>query len=153
MNIFILDSDPAMAAAQQLDKHVVKMPLESAQMLCSALARHGCENTPYKPAFRNHPCTLWAGASRSNFNWLVKHGIALCEEYTARYGKRHKCQDVIEWASTQAQLIPVGQLTEFAQAMPDVYKDSCAVTAYRAYYLGDKARIATWKRNQPEWWN
>jgi hypothetical protein len=96
---------------------------------------------------------LWAGANRSNFNWLIKHGIALCEEYTARYGKRHKCQDVIEWASTQAQLIPVGQLTEFAQAMPDVYKDSCAVTAYRAYYLGDKARIATWKRNQPEWWN
>jgi hypothetical protein len=153
MNIFILDADPAKAAVQQLDKHIVKMPLETAQMLCTALVRHGLTNTPYKPAFQRHPCTLWAGSNRSNFNWLAKHGVALCEEYTARYGKRHKCQDVIEWAQTQASVIPRGPLTEFAQAMPGHYKNTCAVTAYRAYYLGDKARIATWKRNQPEWWN
>jgi hypothetical protein len=152
MNIFILDDCPDKAAIQQLDKHVVKMPLETAQMLCSALVRHGCEGTPYKAAYRKHPCTIWAGDTRTNFLWLIKHGVALSQEYTARYGRRHKSQDVIEWCATQAHLIPSGQLTEFAQAMPDHYKNPCPVTAYRSYYLGDKARIATWKRNQPEWW-
>ena len=82
MNIFVLDLDPKKAAIQQIDKHVVKMPLETAQMLCTALGRHGLEGTPYKQAYKKHPCTIWAGDNRNNFQWLVKHGIALSEEYT-----------------------------------------------------------------------
>ena len=76
MNIFVLDKDPKKAATQQIDKHIVKMPLESAQMLCAALARHGREDTPYKATHKNHPCTLWAGESQGNFRWLVKHGYS-----------------------------------------------------------------------------
>jgi uncharacterized glyoxalase superfamily metalloenzyme YdcJ len=152
MNIFILDTDPIEAAIQQLDKHVVKMPLETAQMLCSALVRHGCEETPYKAAYRKHPCTIWAGMTRANFHWLIQHGMALCYEYTARYDREHKSQSVIEWCATQAHKIPRGQLTEFVQAMPEQYRAEDAVAAYRAYYLGAKAKIATWKRNQPAWW-
>ena len=151
MNIFVLDPNPVTAAVQQLDKHVVKMPLESAQMLCSALIAHGAENTPYKLAHPKHPCTLWAAKTRTNFLWLVKHGISLSEEYTRRYGKRHKSQDVIEWCATQADLIPEGDLTTFAQAMPDQYKNPSAVTAYRQYYMGEKRKFATWKQNRPEW--
>jgi hypothetical protein len=128
MNIFILDDCPDKAAIQQLDKHVVKMPLETAQMLCSALVRHGCEDTPYKAAYRKHPCTIWAGDTRANFLWLIKHGVALSQEYTARYGRRHKSQDVIEWCAAQAHLIPSGQLTEFAQAMPDHYTRAPALS-------------------------
>lgn len=151
MNIFVLHTDPKKAAIQQIDKHIVKMPLESAQMLCSALSRHGSEDTPYKATHKNHPCTLWAGETRSNFKWLVTHGIALCEEYTARYGKRHKCQDVIEWCSKNASRIPEGKQTDFAQAMPVHYKRVSPVSAYRAYYKGDKSPIASWKRNKPRW--
>lgn len=151
MNIFILDNDPVKAAVQQLDKHVVKMPLESAQMLCSALIAHGVEDTPYKKAHPKHPCTLWASKTRTNFRWLVKHGISLSEEYTRRYGKRHKSQDVIEWCAKQEQAIPAGDLTTFAQAMPDQYKNSDPVKAYRQYYMGDKRTIATWKQNRPVW--
>ena len=151
MNIFVLDSNPVTAAIQQLDKHVVKMPLESAQMLCSALIAHGVEDTPYKKAHPKHPCTLWAAQTRTNFLWLVKHGISLSEEYTRRYGKRHKSQDVIEWCATQADAIPAGELTTFAQAMPEQYKNPDAVTAYRQYYMGEKRDIATWKQNRPAW--
>tara|TARA_Y100001937_G_scaffold40065_2_gene56870 strand:- start:207 stop:668 length:462 start_codon:yes stop_codon:yes gene_type:complete len=151
MNIFVLDSNPVTAAIQQLDKHVVKMPLESAQMLCSALIAHGVEDAPYRKAHPKHPCTLWAAQTRTNFLWLVKHGISLSEEYTRRYGKRHKSQDVIEWCATQADAIPAGELTTFAQAMPEQYKNPDAVTAYRQYYMGEKRNIATWKQNRPAW--
>ena len=153
MNIFVLDLDPKKAAVQQIDKHVVKMPLETAQMLCTALGRHGLEGTPYKQAYKKHPCTIWAGDSRNNFQWLVKHGIALSEEYTRRYGRRHKSQDVIEWCQRHMDTVPEGGRTTFAQAMPEQYKDENPVVAYRSYYLGDKARIAAWKANKPEWWN
>jgi hypothetical protein len=152
MNIFVLDKDPKKAATQQIDKHIVKMPLESAQMLCAALVRHGREDTPYKATHKNHPCTLWTGKSQGNFRWLVKHGIALCEEYTSRYGKRHKCQDVIEWCAENDSSIPPGKQTDFAQAMPVHYKRICPVLAYRSYYKGDKARIANWKQNKPSWY-
>ena len=151
MNIFVLDSDPTQAAVQQLDKHVVKMPLESAQMLCSALIAHGAEDTPYRKAHPKHPCTLWAAKTRTNFRWLVAHGISLSEEYTRRYGKRHKSQDVIEWCAAQEHLIPEGGLTTFAQAMPEQYKNPDPVTAYRQYYMGEKRAIPTWKQNRPVW--
>ena len=151
MNIFVLDLDPKQAAVTQLDKHVVKMPLESAQMLCSALIAHGVEDTPYKKAHPKHPCTLWAAATRTNFLWLVDHGISLSEEYPSRYGKRHKSQDVIEWCATLADKIPSGPLTKFAQAMPEQYKNSDPVIAYQQYYMGEKRNIATWKQNRPNW--
>jgi len=153
MNIFILDKDPKKAAKQQIDKHVVKMPLETAQMLCSALIRHGKKDTPYRQAHKNHPCTLWVGETRSNFLWMIEHGIALSEEYTRRYGRRHKSQDVIEWCQKYLENIPEGKQTTFAQAMPEQYRDKNPVVAYRNYYLGDKAHIAAWKQNKPAWWD
>ena len=156
MNIFVLHSDPVIAAQQQVDKHVVKMPLESAQMLCSALIRHGVKNTPYRQAHKNHPCTLWSGDTRSNFLWLIQHGIALSQEYTRRYGKRHKSQDVIEWCKTMSTHIPDGLLTKHKMAMPDEYKSDCVVSAYRQYYFHEKNNIAVWCRGKAEpplWWS
>jgi hypothetical protein len=153
MNIFVLDKDPKKAAKSQVDKHIVKMPLETAQLLCSSLLLNGVKNTPYKLTHKNHPCTIWSKSSRTNFQWLVKHGIALSEEYTSRYGKRHKSQDVIEWCSERCSNIPDEKRTPHAQAMPEQYKNTCAVTAYRNYYLGEKSYIATWKQNKPVWWN
>jgi hypothetical protein len=153
MNIFVLHEDPKEAAKSLCDKHIVKMPLETAQMLCTALQSKGVQDSPYKPAYQKHPCTVWVSQSRANFNWTVEHGLELCAEYTRRYRRRHKCQDVIEWASGYFKRIPELGLTPFAQAMPEVYKNACVVTAYRAYYLGEKASIATWKSpgKTPEW--
>ena len=147
MNIFALDGDPVKAARLHLDKHIVKMPLETAQMLSTVNGGH-----PYKATHKNHPCTLWASKSKSNYGWLVRLGLALCDEYTYRYGKVHKCQAVIEQLKNPPECVPDGDLMAFAQAMPDECKRDDAVEAYKTYYRISKAHIATWKnRDIPEW--
>lgn len=150
MNIFVLDQNPVKAAVSQCDKHVVKMILETAQMLSTVLSDYGVD-LGYKPTHRKHPCTLWTGMSRENFEWLTKHGMALSDEYTSRYGKVHKSQAIIEASKDHIEKIPSKGLTPFAQAMPEQFKDPCAVKAYRSFYLGEKMSFATWKRNKPNW--
>ena len=131
MNIFVLHADPQIAAQHHCDKHVVKMILETAQMLCSAQHRYGSP-APYKAAYVNHPCTKWAGDSKANYLWLVALGLALGKEYTERYGKIHKSIAVIQQVATPPDSMPDAGLTTFAQAMPEQYKDYDPVTAYRA---------------------
>ena len=146
MNIFVLDNDPTVAAKLHLDKHVVKMPLETAQMLSSI------SGGPYKITHKNHPCTVWARQSKANYNWLVQLGFALCNEYSFRYSKRHKCRDIIEQLKHAPKCVPDGDRTPFAQAMPDDCKRDNAVEAYKEYYRKHKKHIATWKnRDVPEW--
>ena len=152
MNIFVVDTDPEKAARQLCDKHVVKMVLETAQMLCTVARQNGFDNAPYKKAHPKHPCTLWAGKSAANWTWLIDHGLAMCEEYTQRYGRTHKSEAVIRWCRNLPIRFPAEQLTPFAQAMPEQYKNECTVTAYRAYYHGEKAGFATWKAEVPKWW-
>ena len=154
MNIFVVDDDPAIAAQSLCDKHVVKMCLETAQMLSSVARSLGADDAfLYRSTHANHPCTLWAGETADNFLWLAAHGLALCDEYTYRYGRSHKSQAVIQQALQHLSLLPVGTRTPFAQAMPDEYRQDCAVSAYRAYYHGDKAYMAAWKyRSAPAWW-
>ena len=160
MNIFILSEDPVDAAVAQLDKHIVKMPLETAQMLCAA---YPVGVAPYKKTHYNHPSTVWARTCIENFNWLIDHGIALCKEYTHRYNRRHKCQDVIEWCSQNPPtLVSLGNRTAFAVAISDTQKCRAAspnfdnlsvVDMYRQYYIHDKSHIAKWtNRAKPKWW-
>ena len=129
MNIFVTDRDPVKSAQCLPDKHVVKMPLESCQMLAIVASKewgHGfgklpkIDGTSYlteKGAFRNHPCTIWA---QENYRWLIEHGLALCYEYTHRYGKIHSCQHTLEHAD---KIFPQshGEVTPFARAMPDEF--------------------------------
>tara|TARA_R100000152_G_C6763135_1_gene187522 strand:- start:802 stop:1263 length:462 start_codon:yes stop_codon:yes gene_type:complete len=152
MNIFVLHKNPTTAAEMACDKHVVKMILESAQMLCTVAHAQG-HSAPYRAAFKHHPCTIWVGKSKQNWDWLISHALGLCAEYTKRYGKVHKSQQHIEWCSSLSIGLPSAGLLPFAQAMPLQYKNPCAVTAYRAYYRGEKARFATWKTQTPKWWN
>lgn len=145
MNVFVLSTCPIEAAQMQCDKHVVKMVVETAQMLCTV----GIGS--YKPTHKNHPCTVWAGKSLENFEWLVAHGLALCDEYTYRYGRRHKTQDVIE-AVLPPDRFETSGLTPFALAMPDEYRKGDVVESYREYYKS-KASFAKWtKRAAPVWW-
>lgn len=153
MNIFVLSRDPVLAAQYMCDKHVVKMIVESAQILCTVVKSFGIE-APYKATHRNHPCTLWAGRSVENFDWLLRHSFALCDEYTYRYDKVHKTSEVIRWVSENVPQLPSNGLTGFVQAMPEVHKHSDPVVAYRNYYLGEKRKIAKWNkaRQEPDWW-
>jgi hypothetical protein len=89
MNIFRPLPSPTDSARALADRHVVKMALESAQLLSTVAGG------PYKPTHANHPCTLWAGTSRANAAWLLAHGLALCDEYTRRFGRVHGCAAVL----------------------------------------------------------
>jgi len=152
MNIFVLDYDPKVAAQMHCDKHIVKMIIEVAQMLCTVGRQNGFD-TPYRSTHARHPCTLWAAESKSNWNWLIEHGIAMGEEYTRRYGRTHKSSEIIQWCANHNIGPKVDKgLTPFAKAMPDEYKVDDAVQSYRNYYLGAKAHFAKWKTGAPDWW-
>ena len=164
MNIFILDRDPKKAAQSHIDKHVCKMVIELMQQLATAAYLNGANEKdmpltqsglPIKPAHKKHPCTLFCATNRSNFNWAVKHAIALCSEYRHRYDREHACEKKIHAISDMNQMISPGPMTEFAQAMPDEFKHHDAVEAYRNYYWFNK-RVSIpciWtKRAKPDWW-
>ena len=156
MNIFVLDADPFVAAQMMCDKHVVKMILEGCQMLSTVHSLDVVQdNKPklYKPCFHNHPCTIWARASKSNYYWLANHTYELTNEYTSRYGKVHKSTSMAQWFThNPPSNLPNTICTKFAQAMPEVYKNTDAVKAYRAYYVGDKRRFAKWSNGKtPKW--
>jgi hypothetical protein len=150
MNIFYLDSDPVKAAQVQYNKHVVKMILESAQMLCTAhhhyteLLSQDDSYIPYKKAHYNHPSTIWCRENSEQYLWLYNHMIALGNEYTKRYNKIHltitKCADILQ--ATPAG-IPLGIFEEPPQCMPEQYKVAgCSVTAYWNYYEQEKHTVA-----------
>jgi len=152
VNIFVLSEDPLEAAKMMCDKHVVKMILESGQMLCAA---HPVGVAPWKRSHYNHPCTVWTRTSTENYRWLAAHGLQLCAEYTRRYGKRHKAEDTLIWCAEHVpHHLPSIPQTPFAVAIKDpAYHRSNVVESYRAYYLGEKIRFAKWKHCQPpDWW-
>ena len=147
MNIFYLHKNPETAAKLQYNKHVVKMILESAQMLCTAHHCYGdkdqVENVPYKQAHLNHPSTVWTRRSKSTYMWLYDHMMALGDEYTKRYGKTHlsitKCKDFL---AIPPRHIQGDDWCQPPQAMPDEYKDECSIQAYWNYYIGEKHVVA-----------
>jgi len=156
MNIFVLDLDVKKCAEYHNDKHVVKMILESAQLLCGVhhMTDSISNEIPYKLSHKNHPCSIWARESITNYLWLCELGLELCYEYTYRYGRRHKSQEVIEWCVINKPNITDKGFTEPPKAMPNQYKVKSVVESYRNYYLGDKAYFSKWKnRETPEWFN
>ena len=160
MNIFYVYPDPADAAICLPDKLVVKMPLESAQMLSTAhRVLNGDEwcdfNGIYKTAHINHPCSIWARESLQNYTWLYYHFYALCQEYTNRYDRQHLSFTKLNHILCEAPInIPDIGLTTMPQAMPDEYKNSDPVKAYRDYVVNEK-HYAQWNKipdRQPTWW-
>ena len=164
MNIFVLDENPVKSAQAMDCVRVPKMVTESAQMMASALRRHGAidsqmpltkSGSPYKGGYHHHPCTIFAGDTRANFKWLAHHAEALLDEYHHRFGKVHACHNPIYQMSSMSKMIPEGELTPFAQAMPDEYKDDDAVKAYRAYYhskMYSAGGVHYRHTSPPDWW-
>lgn len=175
MNIFHLDNDPRKAAEMMCDKHVVKMIVEYAQLLSTAHRvldgeeyydktangrkikrwRHPTlENYLYKASHVNHPSNVWVRESRANYFWLYQHYLALCKEYTHRYGKFHATDTKLSWTLLNIpKNAPDKELTRFAQAMPDYCKNfKDPVEGYRRYYINEKVGFAKWtKRDVPSW--
>ena len=163
MNIFVTDSCPVQSAQNLPDKHIVKMPLETCQMLSIIYSDwyygvgklYKSDGTPYRTAhgaFRNHPCTQWAAANQYNLAWLIMHGLALCDEYTLRYHKVHTCQDVIHQATRIYDSIfdepaysAYHKVKRFTRAMPEDLKFDTTIDTITAYkrYLNTKPWLAT----------
>jgi len=181
MNIFILDENPVLAAQLQCDKHVVKMIVESAQMLSTAHRmldgvktkrpsksgktmvtyyehpNSNLEHTLYKAVHFGHPCTVWTMESITNYHWHYRHFIALCKEYEYRYGKEHATYGLLkDVLKEQPANIPINTLTPFKLAMgaaPDCINENDPVGSYRAFYQTkqDRFKMVWSKREVPEW--
>ena len=157
MNIFALSDDPKEAAQMHCDKHVVKMVLESAQMLSTVHHQYksNMRSFVYKPTHANHPCTMWAGENQANYHWLFEHFNHLADEYTHRYSRYHKTWEKLRKV---LDVRPAGmpwarEHTPFARAMPDAYKwlDD-PIDSYRLYYAVEKADILKYtNRERPKW--
>lgn len=180
MNIFILDTNAIKAAQMQCDRHVVKMVLESAQMLSTAHrildgtltkvpSKSGKrlvnnwqlpddrEQVLYKAVHANHPCTVWTMESVQNYIWHYDHFQALATEFEYRYEKKHKSWVDLEYAlSIPPKNIPNKSLTPFKLAMgaaPECINPQDPVGSYRAFYQTKQDRFSMdWtKRSIPEW--
>ena len=177
MNMFILDLDVTKCAEYHANSHILKMVVETSQLLSTAhrlldgeqyvgvstsgrkakrwkLNDSTSDSIVYSATHINHPCAVWVRQSKENYSFTYDLLVALCSEYTHRYGKIHKTfrtelgsilKDVPKNISTLG-------LTPFAQAMPDEYRHADAVTAYRAYYKHGKSHLHNWKnREVPDW--
>lgn len=182
MNIFVLDKDPVVAAQMQCDKHIVKMVLESAQMLSTAhrlldgemvvgtsktgrkskswvLSDPVMEASLYKAVHMGHPCTVWTMESNNNYTWHYVHFQALAEEFEYRYGKQHKSWvDLKELLKSPPRSIPVHYLTPFKLAMgasPECINEKDPVGSYRSFYKTKQKRFEMkWtKRSTPAWFS
>lgn len=152
MNIFILDNDISKNVLYHADKHVIKMILESAQMLSTAVRLSGID-AGYKPTHIKHPCVLWVSSSLSNWRWLLDLTKGLNEEWRYRYNHKnnHKSFDVAT-SLPEPNIDDIG-ITPFAVCMPDDVKiDNDPVKSYRNYYKINKSHIHSWKNREiPEW--
>jgi hypothetical protein len=163
MNLFYFHHEPDINARMHCDKHVVKMPLEVAQLLSTAVRvlvhASGMQidlTGVYKQTHVNHPCAVWTRSSVLAFDSVVEYGEALCMEYTYRYGREHASQEVIELCSALDDfytLTYTEPMPSLPQMMPEQYKvPGDPVAAYRAYFNGEKQHIAKWtNRPAPEW--
>ena len=146
MNIFHLDKNPIKCALYHCDKHVVKMILETSQMLSTAYQKHAGENDSlYKSAYPNHPMTLWVGETYKNFGWTLLLGEALGFQYTHRYNKRHKSMRIIDYFFKNLDWkdkIPKGEQTSPPLCMPDEFKCDDHVQSYKNYYINKKKSFA-----------
>lgn len=163
MNRFIVDEEPVAIAQALCDKHIVKMPLEEAQMLCTAVRHHsdlGDELQLYKTTHAMHPASVWVRETRANYRYGLTLLRCMLNEYTNRYGKIHASSRLLKPLQWAARFIPQGKLTKhpvcfaaYDEIIKDYPYEQWPVDAYRAFYSVDKP-WAAWKKNRPapQWW-
>lgn len=135
MNIFATNAQAKLAALEHCDRHIVKMILETAQMLSCAHWILDNKIVGYKPTHWNHPCSDWIRASSENYQWTYSLLVALCDEYKNRYLKPHKTATLLTVLKPLPKNIPAGRLTPWALAMDEEFKGPDQNEAYRKYLL------------------
>jgi len=157
VNIFAIENndhggiDWVKSAQSQDNYRVVKMILESCQILSTALNEQGI-SAPYRSFNPKHPSCLWAAESSDNFYNLIIHCDAMIEEYTRRFKKTHKCAAVLEKIVSlfDPERFPTHEPTPLRMAMPDHFRSSDIVESYRRFYAS-KPRVRYFESNIPSW--
>lgn len=158
MNIFYTDPNPEIAARSLCNRHVVKMGMESVQILGTVFPQHA---TTIKHTHFNHPCSIWVRKSPENFAWLLKHATAIFYEYECRYGRIHQwdrklfeLESLFNQISNISRYFPQLDFIEPPKCMPEEFKVESVCQSYRNYYIGDKSRFAKWMSIDqiPNWW-
>lgn len=156
MNIFRTNRTPKLCARMLDDKRLVKMVLETAQLLSTAINEHGAPaDTAYKTTHRNHPCSVWVRKSRRNYDWTLCLFVRLLDEYERRYMRTHKCAELRDVLIYHRSLLPAGPMSPSPLCMPDEFKSSCVFASYRAYMRSkwrNSHRVA-WalRSSEPNW--
>jgi hypothetical protein len=161
MNIFFIEKNILRCAKSHVDKHVVKMRLEYAQLACTAHHMTGTnpDLIPYKKTHENHPSAIWARESVANYLYVVMLGMELCDEMRHRFNtKEQRCEEVLQWCWENEPNIISTNLTIPKLAIPQEYiinenlslDDS--IENYRNYYKLGKINLHKWtNRERPNW--
>ena len=175
MNIFYVNKDATEAAISLVDSHVVKMILESCQLLSTEhrlldgvpvkdktktgrnvtryLLSDSRNDILYQSTHINHPSSVWCRQTVENYQWLHTHLMSLLNEYTYRYGKIHKCTNVAVALYQVPNNILSGKFTDPTPAMkPEFLIGKDSLKSYRNYYIKGKVHLHKWtKREMPRW--
>lgn len=156
MNLFILHPDNKVNAVHHVDKHVIKMPVEATQLLCTIMRERCGIDYGYKSTYVNHPVTQWVGTCFLNFAWTIDYATQLLLEYQYRFGRVHATWEVLTGITEQwnqvSRRLSSGDRTPHHLAVTADLKHLEPVMAYRAYYLRNKKRLFKWtKREVPSW--
>jgi hypothetical protein len=158
MNIFAIEGDTetgeidwVKSAQSQDNLRVVKMILESCQILSTVLNEQGLD-APYRSFNPKHPSCLWAAESAANFMNLALHCEAMICEYRERFGKTHKCAAVLNKivAMFDVDLFPTTKCTPLRLAMPDEFRSDNPIVSYRKFYAS-KPRLRYPVDKIPSW--
>lgn len=151
INLFYLDECFKKSAEYHVDKHVVKIILEATQVLSTTNNLIG-SGGPYKTTHKNHPICIWARSSLDNYMWVTSYGLYLCEEYTYRFKKTHKCESLIKYMRYNRPNFDARDLTEHPKCMPDYCKVDCPIESYRNYYNNEKRDLFKWSGRPLPYW-
>ena len=177
MNLFFLSRQPREAAQAHANKHVVKMVLETAQLLstahrvldgkrtlgasargraCTTWVLPDCtrDSLLYRATHANHPSAAWVRASREHYHWAFSLFCELLGEYTFRYGKTHACTKLVGALANAPDAIQDAGFADPPKCMPEIYAgvSQDAVTCYRAYYREGKKDLLAYKLRDPPPW-
>ncbi len=154
MNLFATSASPERSARALDDRRVIKMAVESAQLLSTAMWLRGLP-APYRPTHRYHPAVAWTRTNRASFTWVYRHFLALGAEYARRFGRQHasmRCSAAFRAAIPRfpkGRRPPFVNLTRHPRVRP-------VTTAYRRHLEDKWARGPTrprWTRARPPRWS
>ena len=162
VNFFYLDNDPKKCAQYYCNKHIIKIPIEIAQIL-SKIHHELKSGIDYAKIYKNSLVVkntlgpyIWAIQSIDNYIWTCKLGLELINEYKFRYNKEtFKTQVIIETLLVNPPNLPkIGKTKFISTNQIDMFQfiSDDPVICSRYNYCEMKCANDIWtKRKKPYW--